>query len=197
MQSSNAEAAAEDDVLAFTRIFDAPRALVWRLWADPQHRLRWWGPEGMGLSELEMDFREGGAWRMVMHHLVTGYDHPVHGVFREIREPNRLSFTYINDSDGIETLVTMDFADLGGRTEMRFRQSPFAAAEDRNSHGWGWGSTLGLLDEYLQRIDRANPLPAGPPRIDGVAADIVAARKRYEEDLANGVVRERHPGEPK
>lgn len=191
MQSSSAEATVADDVLAFTRSFEAPRALVWRLWSDPQHRLRWWGPEGMGLSRLEMDFREGGAWRMVMHHLVTGYDHPVHGVFREIREPSRLSFTYINDSDGIETLVTLDFVDLGERTEMRFRQSPFSGVEARDGHGWGWGLTLGLLDEYLRTIDRMDPRPVGRPRIDGVAADIKAARDRAKaEATADGKNRE-------
>jgi uncharacterized protein YndB with AHSA1/START domain len=197
MQSSSAHTVEADGVLAFTRTFDAPRTLVWRLWSDPQHRLRWWGPEGMGLSQLEMDFREGGAWRMVMHHLVTGYDHPVHGVFREIREPSRLSFTYINDSDGIETLVTVDLSDAGERTEMRFRQAPFADASNRDGHGWGWGSTLDLLDDYLRTIDHRDPRPVGRPRIDGVAADIMAARKRAEEDRANGVVRERHPAEPR
>lgn len=179
MPSSDARAYAPEQVLEITRTFDAPGALVWRLWSAPEHRLRWWGPEGMALSELEIDFREGGAWRMVMTH-VSGDFRAVHGTFREIREPSRLSFTYINHTDQHEMLVELDFIDLGTKTEMRFRQSPFITIEERDAHRWGWGSTLDLLSDYVRRVSRVEPQPVGRPRIDGVAADMIAARERYE-----------------
>lgn len=162
MQSSEAS---QEDAVAFSRVFDAPRALVWRLWADPGHRLRWWGPEGMALAELEMDFREGGAWRIVMAR-ADGHRHPVHGVFREVREPSRLSFTYVNDDDGHETLVAMDFVDLGTRTEMRFHQARFRTAEGAAAHNWGWNSTFDLLAAYAPTVSPVRPTPVGVPRIE-------------------------------
>lgn len=179
MPSSEARSYAPGEVLEIARIFDAPRALVWRLWADPAHRLRWWGPAGYGLSHCAVDFREGGGWEIAMKR-VDGYEHWVRGVFTEIDEPSRLCFTYVNDDDKVETLVSLDFIDLGPKTEMRFRQAPFATLEARDEHGRGWNSTLELLAEYVRRVSLIDPQPVGPPRIDGVAADIVAARERLE-----------------
>ncbi len=196
MLSSDTRDYRSDEVVEITRLFEAPRALVWRLWAEPEHRLRWWGPEGFGLKTLEMEFREGGAWRMVMHH-VSGYDHGVHGTFHEVREPDRLSFTYINDNDGLETLVVMDYIDLGTRTEMRFRQMPFQTAQARESHAWGWGYTLDLLAAYVREVVPDDPRPVGRPRIDGVAADIAAARERYEYERVHGFKGKWNPGDPR
>lgn len=179
-----------NDAVKIVRTFDAPRALVWRLWSEPEHRMRWWGPDGMALSALEMDFREGGAWRMVMLH-PSGYEHPVSGRFLTIREPEQLSFTYVNASDGRETVVELSFADADGHTEMRFRQSGLPSEESRRSHGWGWGSTFDLLTHYLRIIDPQGR-PTGPPRIDGVAADLQAARERWEAENATGAKEPAH-----
>ncbi|MGO4832608.1 SRPBCC domain-containing protein, partial [Rhizobiaceae sp. 2RAB30] len=55
-----------DDELFITRTFDAPVAVVWRLWEDPTHMIRWWEPEGFTVTELGQDFRPGGAWRICM-----------------------------------------------------------------------------------------------------------------------------------
>ena len=184
------------EVLEITRTFDAPRGLLFRLWADPAHRMRWWGPEGMGLSELEMDFVEGGNWRMVMRH-VSGYDHHVHGTFREIDEPSRLSFTYINDDDQRETVVTMEFVDLGTRTEMRFRQAPFQTEGAREGHNWGWNSTFDLLSAYARTVPTIQPAPVGRPRSDGTAPDMVAARARYELEMVHGFQGKWNPGDPR
>ena len=74
-----------------------------------------------------------------------GYDHPVHGVFTEIEEPWRLCFTYINDGDGHEMLVEMDFTGEGSGTRMEFVQAPFLSVAERNGHDFGWNSTLSML----------------------------------------------------
>ena len=52
--------------LVITRVFDAPRALVFKCWTDPQHASMWWGPQGFTLEACQMDVRVGGAWRMGM-----------------------------------------------------------------------------------------------------------------------------------
>ena len=179
--SSEAEPKTPDQVLEIVRTFEAPRPLLFRIWAEPAHRVRWWGPEGYGLSHCEVDFRIGGAWSVAMQR-IDGYEHWVRGIFTDIREPSRLCFTYVNDDDPHEMLVEMDFIDLGARTEMRFRQAPFHSREERDGHSWGWNSTLDLLAASVRQVSQDDPRPVGSARIDGVAADIIAARERYEQE---------------
>jgi uncharacterized protein YndB with AHSA1/START domain len=50
-----------------TRVFDAPRELVFALWTDPEHLAQWWGPNGFTTTTHTFDMRPGGAWRFVMH----------------------------------------------------------------------------------------------------------------------------------
>jgi uncharacterized protein YndB with AHSA1/START domain len=178
MPSNSAGHGATAEVLEIVRTFEAPRPLLFRLWADPAHRVRWWGPEGYGLSHCEVDFRVGGGWSVAMQR-VDGYEHWVRGVFTEIVEPNRLCFTYVNDDDPHEMLVEMDFVEQGPRTEMRFRQAPFHSRKERDEHGWGWNSTLELLSAYARRVNAADPKPVGPSRLES-AADIVAARAKLK-----------------
>jgi uncharacterized protein YndB with AHSA1/START domain len=164
--SSRVQQRIEDDVLSITRSFDAPPALVFRLWADPQHRVRWWGPSGMALSRCEVDFRVGGAWRSTMAR-ADGYEHPVHGVFTEIEAPSRLCFTYVNDYDGHEMLVEMDFVPEGDGTRMYFTQAPFLDAGERDGHRYGWTSTLSMLASYVLNVRDTGGQPAGEPRRPG------------------------------
>jgi uncharacterized protein YndB with AHSA1/START domain len=178
-QWSSARSYAPDEVLEITRMFDAPRELVFQLWSRPDYIVRWWGPEGMGLSHCEMDFCVGGAWRFCMHG--PGADHWISGVYREVRAPERLSFSYIGDVAQHDTLVEIDFIARGERTEMRFRQAPFPTVADRDDHNWGWSSTFDLLAGYLRDVAAAGDPLRGRPRIDGVAEDIAAANARQEE----------------
>lgn len=179
-KSTKARTYAPDEVLAFEREFDAPLALVWKLWRDPEHMVRWHGPEGYWLTHCEIDFRVGGKWRRCMSR-AADHAHWIYGEYLEIDEPHRLVFTYINDFDPFESVVELDFSEQGGRTLMRFRQAPFPTVEERDSHGWGWMSGLGLFASYLAQVKAADGRLVGRPRRDGVADDIVALRKRREE----------------
>ncbi len=170
-----------DETVETVRIFDAPRALVFRLWAEPRHRVRWWGPEGYGLRDCAVDFRIGGAWSITMQR-VDGYQHRVSGEFTEIDEPARLAFTYVNEDDGHRTLVEIDLVDLGAQTRMHFRQATFGLVGTRDAHEWGWRSSLDLLAAYVRDVMAAGGVPVGPPRVDGVAADIAAARERWQAE---------------
>lgn len=165
--SNRVERRVTDDVLLISRSFDAPPELLFRLWADPVHRVRWWGPSGMALSRCEVDFRVGGAWRSTMAR-ADGYEHPVHGVFTEIAEFSRLCFTYINDYDGHEMLVEMDFVPEGSGTRMHFSQAPFVNVGERDGHRYGWTSTLSMLATYALKVrDTARSGPVGNPRQPG------------------------------
>src|SRR5262249_12953594 len=82
----------DDCVLVITRDFDAPRALVWQAWIDFNHAQHWMGPAGHPMKSMDHDLRVGGHWRNVMRH--EGKDLPQSGVYREIKAPELLSFTF-------------------------------------------------------------------------------------------------------
>lgn len=75
-----------------TRTIDAPRELVFRAWIDPARLATWWGPEGFTNPVCEADARPGGVYRIVMRG-PDGLEYPLTGVYREVREPERLVMT--------------------------------------------------------------------------------------------------------
>jgi len=137
--------------LEITRVFDAPRDLVFSLWSNPEHVKRWWHPSGFTTPAFEMDFREGGRYRYCIRKGET--DSWAHGVYREISAPERLVFTFRWDSGNAlhdaDTLVTVTFAAQGEQTLVTFRQEPFASLERRDSHAVGWGMVLDSLAELI------------------------------------------------
>src|SRR5262245_63539620 len=80
---SKPSADASDREIVITRVFDAPRDLVWKVWTQPEHVARWWGPRGFTTTVTELDLRVGGRSRYVMKG-PDGAEYPVCGVFREI-----------------------------------------------------------------------------------------------------------------
>ena len=171
-----------DEVLEIVRSFEAPAALLFKLWSEPEHLVRWL-PEGLISLECEVDFREGGAWRQVFGNPdEPDHRHIIYGVYREIDAPHRLAMTYVNDYDRVETLVTLAFRELGdGRTEMTFRQVGFPNVAERDGHGGGWRSSFEMLAAYLAVLDQDLVLPPPPQPPTGVEMDIEAARKRQAE----------------
>ncbi len=81
----------DDRRLEIEREFDAPRELVWKMFADPYHLSRWWGPAGFTNPVVELDFREGGRWYHVMRG-PDGRDYPADSVFVEIAPPERIVY---------------------------------------------------------------------------------------------------------
>ena len=143
-----------DDELFIVRAFDAPRPLVFRLWEDPAHRLRWWGPKGYACTHLTQDFRPGGAWRACITSAARG-DSWHGGVFREIERDRRIVFTFTwedGPAGGVETVVTVTFADQNGMTVQTFHQTPFASVERRDSHVMGWSTLLDHEQAYVEAL---------------------------------------------
>jgi uncharacterized protein YndB with AHSA1/START domain len=138
--------------LLVERVFDAPRRLVSKLWTQPEHAARWWGPQGFTTLLCQMDVRPGGAWRRRMRS-PEGTVHVKRGVYREIVEPERLVFTYADeDADGQvghETLVTVAFEEDGGKTKLTLHQAAFDTAAARDAHRGGWTSCLERFADYL------------------------------------------------
>lgn len=139
--------------LTLTRTFDAPRALVWRAWTDPEQLMKWWGPEHHPATHLAMDVRPGGVWRNCLRSVETGNDLWHHGTFREVVPMERLVFTFTWEEEGergMENLVTITFADEGKKTRMTLHQTPFQSVAERDGHGEGWSSSFGRLGKYLE-----------------------------------------------
>lgn len=143
---------------AFTlnRVLDAPRAMVFRAFIEPERMKMWWAPRGFRILSCALDLREGGAWRMRIKSDETGAVQTEVGTYRNINEPERLVFTHAwvraNGTLTPPTLVTVDFIERGGRTEVSFTQSDFFSQEFCQSHEDGWSSSLEKLTAYAPRM---------------------------------------------
>ena len=139
--------------LVITRIFDAPRRLVFKMWTEPEHLVHWWGPRGFTTISARTDVRPGGIWSRSMR-APDGSIIRKHGVYREIVAPERLVFTYAtNDILGDaspETLVTVTFADLDGKTRLTLHQAAFQSVATRDDHQRGWTGALEGFAAYLR-----------------------------------------------
>jgi uncharacterized protein YndB with AHSA1/START domain len=107
--------------MVMERIFDAPRALVWKALTEAERIPRWWGADRMPMTVEEMDVRVGGKWRWVGHHSEHG-DVPFSGEYLEVVPPERLVNTEMYDvepfNQGEPAIVTQTLEDLGGRTRL-------------------------------------------------------------------------------
>ena len=141
--------------LIATRVYDAPRELVFAAWTNPQHLAQWWGPDGFTTTTSAFDMRPGGVWQFVMHG-PDGRDYQNRITFEEVVRPERLVYSH-GGGDDVEPVrfdVTVTFEDLGGKTRLTMRGDfPSAAARDRviAEHGADKGmvQTLGRLQDYL------------------------------------------------
>src|SRR5439155_13782185 len=149
--SDSAAAAARQRELTVTRVFDAPREVVFAAWTDPKQAALWWGPQGFTTISCEMDVRPGGAYRACMRS-PHGTRHCRRGVYREVARPERLVFTFAwEDADGNpghEMVVTVSFAAVGSRTRLTLHQAGFETVAARDDHRRGWSSCLERFDEY-------------------------------------------------
>lgn len=150
---SSAATDTSDRELLITRIFDAPRSLVFKAWSSPEHLARWWGPSGYTLPICKMDFRPNGAYRYCMRS-PEGTDHWIHGVYREVVEPERIVLTGSwTDANGNPTspptTTTITFEEHDGKTKLTLHNGIFESVTERDSHRGGWTASLERLAEYL------------------------------------------------
>jgi uncharacterized protein YndB with AHSA1/START domain len=148
--------ASADCELIVTRLIDAPRRLVFRAWTLSEHIARWWGPQGFVTVHCQMDIRVGGAYRVGMRS-PQGTLHWKRGIYREIREPERIVFTFawedVHGNPGDELLTTVIFAEEGAKTRLTLRQSGFKATAGRDAHLTGWTSCLQRFADYVLTLN--------------------------------------------
>jgi uncharacterized protein YndB with AHSA1/START domain len=139
--------------IRITRVFDAPRELVWKAWTEPEHLARWWGPRGRTtpVDSITLELRPGGTFRVGSVSDEHGDDMVTLGTFREVDPPERLVLDEAADDswhDGAESEVTLiELED--GRTEMRFRATVHTTEEMIGIAETGITSAFDRLAEQL------------------------------------------------
>lgn len=148
--------ATREDELRLERTFDAPLALVWRLWEDQTHMIRWWGPEMFTCIELDWTLTPGRPWRAMM--ASKQYNRRISrmgGVIRDVEKHKRIVFTFAWDEDSgrdMDTIITVAFSEKDGRTLQSFHQAPFSGVAIRDSHVGGWNSLINKQQLYAENI---------------------------------------------
>ncbi len=156
-----ANSLAEREV-TITRVFDAPRGLVFKAWTDAKQLAQWWGPQGFTNTVCEIDARAGGALRIHMR-APDGAVYPMKGVIQEIVEPERLVFTNIAvDAAGnhlLEGLTTVTFAEERGKTKLTMHTRAVAVAEAAVAYlqgmEMGWTQSIDRLAAFVARAAEA------------------------------------------
>ncbi len=154
-------APATDYEILITRILDAPRSLVFKVWTEPEHIGQWWLPVGFTRLACQLDLRVGGMFRIDMM-APDGSRQPCEGIYEEIVAPERIVYRGMSDDRhacgcGIPpySRVTVSFTELGAQTRLDIRASlaSEAARKDTTDAGFGpgWSHVLDVLERVLQQ----------------------------------------------
>jgi uncharacterized protein YndB with AHSA1/START domain len=153
MNATIEKSSTADREIASTRVFDAPRDLVFDAWTSPEHVAQWWGPNGFTTTTQSMDVRPGGEWIFVMHG-PDGTDYENHIVYREVVRPERIVYDHVS---GPLFHATVMFEAEGQKTRIRM-QMLFETAELRNQVAETFGAVEGLnqtlnhLEEHVTKL---------------------------------------------
>ena len=147
--------------LQLTRVFDAPREMVFEAWTDQKQFAQWFGAaacDGATLQTVKVDARVGGKYRLQVRR-PDGEFFTTTGIYREVKSPERLVFTWQFEKDGSsddyeeveppEMLVTLEFKARGKQTELILTHEKFASAESRDRHSEGWNRCLDSLGKFV------------------------------------------------
>ena len=138
--------------LTITRVFDAPREVVWQAWTDPAQIAQWWGPRGIStpLDKIQIDLRPGGVANLTMVDDATVAEYPNSGHYLEVAPPERLVWHDDGFADGSGAgTVTVTFADLGAKTELTVHAVADFSETVRAQAEIGWGTSFDKLAELL------------------------------------------------
>lgn len=150
--------------LTIERIFDAPRALIWKAWTDPEHFMRWWGPKDFTSPACTIDLRVGGRYLFCMQ-APDGQKYWSTGTYNEIIPEERLvwtdsfadeqgnvvpgSYYGMGDDFPLEMLVTITFEDHDGKTKLTLHHAGHPAGEMADMAGAGWNESFDKLAASL------------------------------------------------
>jgi uncharacterized protein YndB with AHSA1/START domain len=142
--------------IVFTRVFNAPRRVVFDAWTKPEHVRQWYGCAASTMTSCEIDLRPGGSYRFELR-LADGTEHSLSGVYREIVPPARIVCTeQMDDDPNMEALVAVTFEEDNGKTTMTstalYRTAAARKAVLDFGVEQGASETFDRLDAYLETI---------------------------------------------
>ncbi len=145
--------------IRISRVFNAPRELIWTVWTDPNHVAQWWGPQGFSTTIEKMDVRPGGVWKHVMKG-PDGTKYPNKSTFLEVVKPARIVMKHGGGKRGgpaVQFVATWTFVARGKQTEVTLHSVfPSAAKRDEVIKVYGavegGKQTLGRLGDYLETV---------------------------------------------
>jgi uncharacterized protein YndB with AHSA1/START domain len=116
--------------ITMSRLFDAPRELVWKVYTDPNLVPRWWGPRDVTTSVEKMEVKPGGAWRYIQKDS-QGNEYAFNGVYKEVKSPERLVYTFeFEPLAGHISTDTVTFEDAPGGKTLVTARTTFTSLED-------------------------------------------------------------------
>ncbi len=138
--------------LVLRRTYAAPRQRVFDAWTNPELAAKFLGPQGVSIPKVEMDVRAGGTYRIAMHR-PDGETWYVGGTYRDVRPPERLSMTWrweeATPDEEYDSLLTLEFNEVDGGTELVLTHEQLASAESRAGHEKGWTAIMEQLAAVL------------------------------------------------
>ena len=144
------------DGIHITRIFDAPRELVWKAWTTPAILVKWFGCSAFITTKAEVDVRTGGEWKVTMR-APDGLDYLAYGTYIDVSPIERIMLTHQWDRPVVDvnpphhqTRVEVTLHDENGRTRLEFRQTGLATEASRDSHIGGWCDSMDALSRLFQ-----------------------------------------------
>ena len=144
--------AADKVSLEIKRVINAPRDRVYAAWTDPTQMRQWFGPENVQTRNLVADARVGGKfqWDLINP---EGEEMTVAGEYRELQPGRKVVFSWKwqddEDWERHESIVTVEFSDYDGGTEVRLIHERLPSNESRDRHSEGWTSLLKKLEEFV------------------------------------------------
>jgi len=144
----------DSDTIVQEISINASAERIFEALTNPAELLNWWGVEGkFQATHVECELRPGGSWEIVIQgDCKTGKSARVAGQYREIDRPRLLSFTWVRDEDGIETLVRWELDEHDGATKVRVTHSGLNT-ENLRTRNDGWPLILGLLHAYIEQSE--------------------------------------------
>lgn len=148
-----------NQVLKIQRIFSAPRDEVFKAWTNPELLKKWWGPKGFTTPTAEIDLRVGGKYRLEML-APDGSRSFLSGVYKEVTPPARLVYSWGWEEGSAcgegkeaitgETLITVEFIEMGSKTEVLLFHEGLPTDEAIADHNDGWSGSFDCLDELFE-----------------------------------------------
>lgn len=149
-----------DREMVITRTVNAPRELVWKVWTEPEHVSKWWGPNGFSTTIETMDVRPGGTWKHTMRG-PDGVEYPNFSKFVEVVKPERLVMQHGGHTEGKKAVsfhATWTFEEVGKNQTKVTLRNVFPSKEELDRVIREFGAleggkqTLARLDEYVSKM---------------------------------------------